>query len=147
MSNQPVWKCVAQIGDATPLDYGGLWVFIDTTGVYPPEGELYDADTRQVRRFILEDCTYTNGILSDNKFHPNLPAWFADEMGAVAETMGTTSLNLINQFCSSDPVTRADAWRCIGDYFGWDNLDSYPLTLTRREAARRYNQPVYEVTP
>ena len=145
--SQPIWKCVAQIGDAAPLDHGGLWVFIDTTGVYPPEGELYEPETRQVRRFILEDCTYTNGILSDNKFHPDHAAWFADDLQAVASCIGTDAADLINQFCSADPITRAQAWRAVGDYFGWDNLDSYPLTLTRREAARRYNGKTYRVQP
>jgi len=143
--SQPIWKCIAQIGDINPLDYDGLWVFVDTTGVYAPEMELFIADTREVYRAILEDCTFKNGILSDNKFHPELPVWFADKLESVASFIGTDSLDLLNQFVSSDPVERAFAWRAIGDYFGWLNLDSYPLTLTKKEAKRRYNKAVYKI--
>ena len=38
--SQPVWSCIANLGDVNPIDYGGYFVYIDTTGVYPPEAEL-----------------------------------------------------------------------------------------------------------
>ena len=142
-TNQPAWKCVAQLGDVNPLDYGGLWVLIDTTGVYSPEGELYDVNTQRVYRFILEDCTFTHGVLSDNKYHPDQPAWFADALRDVADFIGAETRTLIDMFISADPVERARAWQAVGDYFGWDNLDCYPLLLTRSEAKRRYTKAMY----
>lgn len=42
-SNQPVWKFVANPGDANPIDHGGLFVLVDETGVYPPEMGVDDA--------------------------------------------------------------------------------------------------------
>jgi hypothetical protein len=55
MTNQPEWECVANLGDADPITYGGLLVYIDKTGVYPPEVEViqeeenedYDSDYDQ----------------------------------------------------------------------------------------------------
>ena len=46
--SQTVWKFVTNLGDASPLDYGGLFVYIDETGVYPPEMERVELEN--------EDC-------------------------------------------------------------------------------------------
>ncbi len=146
-TNQPVWKYIANLGDATPLEYGGLFVYVDTTGVYPPEAELLiepegDIDSPkarwEVRRFILENCTYQNGILSDNQFHPDYPVWFSKDIDSLAPFIGMSQDELIALFVSADPCERAHAWRAIGDYFGFDNLDDYPNRYTREEIEARY---------
>jgi hypothetical protein len=84
MANQPRWKFVANLGDVNPLDYGGLFVYVDETGIYPPEMERVEPDseddencTYTVHRVSLDRCTHINGILSNNKFHPDKSAWFA----------------------------------------------------------------------
>jgi hypothetical protein len=42
-------------------------------------------------------------------------------------------------FVSSEPGQRALAWQAIGEYHGWDNLDSDPLQFTsREEVEQRY---------
>lgn len=144
-TKQPKWRMVANLGDVNPFDYGGFFVYVDTTGVYAPEAELLsdpftddDSGTYSVHRFILEPCTYVDGVLSDNPFHPGLAAWFADSLPEVASYQGTTELELLNGFCSDVPTKRAWAWRCVGDYHGFENLDSYPLSLSRREVFGRY---------
>jgi hypothetical protein len=43
-------------------------------------------------------------------------------------------------FVSENPVERAEAYEMIGRYHGFDNLDSYPGTLKRREAETRYRE-------
>jgi len=157
--SQPNWKYIANLGDANPIDHGGFFVYIDETGVYDPEAELLEI-TRQndggepiewnVYRFSLEKCTLQNGILSDNKFHPEHPAWFAEckraerpqdttYLSNVAECMGMDLETLQTLFCSDNPIERAEAYRCVGEYHGFDNLDSYPLTFTdRTEVEQRY---------
>ena len=138
--SQPKWKCVANLGDVDPVEHGGLLVFIDEAGHYPPEVEKIDPDVNgkwEVHRAVLETCTYVNGVLSDNPFHPNMPAWFADDLGSVSAAMGMEREELIRKFSSDDAVQRAEAWRCVADYWGWQNLDQYPLTLTRREVEQR----------
>jgi hypothetical protein len=165
--SQPDWECIAQLGDASPTEYGGLWVLRDKTGVYPEEAERLECPVEDdpggfgpyiVHRFILERCTYIDGVLSDNRFHPELPAWFAKPESKRAErpqdstylrnvctSMDIDEDELIAAFCSEDPLKRAWAWTAIGDYHGYENLDEYPLHLRRREMKKRYADPRYEV--
>lgn len=141
---QPVWKFIANLGDANPVEHGGFAVFTDEAGVYGVEAELLETPEETgrrdwtVRRFSCDVCTFANGVLSANKFHPEKPAWFADKLDAIAETYGQTSAQLVSQFTSSDPVTLAGAWRMIGEYFGYDNLDSYPRYFTKKEIKARW---------
>ena len=136
--SQPKWKLVGNLGDATPLEYGGYWVYTDETGVYAPEAEIYFPETGEVYRFILEPCTFDNGILSDNPYHKDHPVWFDDSIKGMASFVGIEPSQLVAEFLSDDPLERADAWRTVGDYHGYDNLDSYPLVLTAEEAEKRY---------
>lgn len=158
MTNQPKWKFIANLGDVDPIEYGGYFVKIDTTGVYPPEVEVLiepcegEEQVWTVYRFILEACTFENGILSDNEFHPDHHVWFAKPesekvkrpqdttyLSGICKTMDVKADELIKQFCSDDPLERASAWHNVGEYHGWDNLDQYPLRLNRKEAFGRYN--------
>ena len=154
---QPNWKLLANMGDVNPIDYGGYFIFTDETGVYPAEAELLiapDDDNGEwlAYRFILERCTFTNGILSDNRFHPDIPAWFADPeseranrpqdstyLSNVAQFIGMDNpLELADMLCSACLLKRAEAYRAIGEYHGFDNFNSDPLVMTRAEAESRY---------
>lgn len=143
-TQQPLWKFKANLGDVHPIDYGGYFVFEDETGVYPPEAELLispdsDAGEWQVYRFILEPCTWINQILSENKFHAEHPAWFADSLGAISNFCGTPLATFIDMLVNGNVESRAEAWRMIGEYHGFENLDSYPLTFkSRAEVEARY---------
>lgn len=142
---QPTWKLVANLGDVNPIEHGGLFVFEDTTGVYPPEIERFEPPLDacgkwEVRRAVCEPCTYVDGILSDNPHHPQASAWFADRVDSVAESCGMERDEFIRMITAGSVVERAEAWRMIGDYFGWDNLDSYPIELTRDEAIERVDR-------
>ncbi len=154
MTPQPQWKLLANLGDVNPLDYGGYFVYRDETGVYPEEAELLELDSPDndnsnytVYRFILERCSFVNGVLSDNKFHPECSAWFANPdrkgdkytvLGDIASFTGQDASELIDDICSDDAIRRAMVWQSIGRYNGFDNLDSYPLKLTKEEAEARY---------
>ncbi len=164
MTNQPQWKFLANLGDANPLDHGGYFVYEDETGDYPPEAEVLVIDnesepaeaklTYTVYRFALDKCTYVKGILSDNKYHPEHPAWWAGtEEERKNRPQETTCLkNLADQFdgmavedlaakfCSDNPLDRAWAYREVGEYHGFENLDHDPFTLTRAEAEERYKE-------
>lgn len=163
-TNQPNWECIGQLGDKNPIDHGGYFILRDRTGVYPEEGEKLfppeDPDERgakwEVRRFILDRCTYQNGILSDNQFHPNHAAWFAKPeseraerpqdttyLKGVADYISSTVEEMIEWFCSENALDRARAYEAVGDYHGWANLDDYPLELTKTEVKRRYRLVKY----
>ena len=159
----PSWRFIDNLGDVNPIDHGGYFVFTDSTGVYPDEAELLKIDddgSATVYRFMLEKCTFINGILSDNRFHPDKSAWFAKPeseranrpqdstyLSNVAECCGMDEGELIDMLCSGDPIQLAIAYRAIGDYHGFDNLDSYPLQLSADEVAERYACHPYTKSP
>lgn len=137
----PEWAFVDNLGDASPLEHGGLFLYTDRTGVYPPEMERVEPSIGkrfEVRRVVLAPCTFVNGVLSDNPYHPDHPAWFATDLPGVASSMGCELDELRARFCSTEPRERASAWCDVLDYHGWENGDSYPLELTRKEAEARY---------
>lgn len=150
-ANQPKWKLIANLGDVNPIDHGGYFVFVDETGVYPPEGEKLESPDNDdsgepytVYRFILEDCTYSRNVLSDNKFHPDHPVWFNDKIKDIASACGYEDAHLlIFQFLSVDAKDRARAWESVGDYFGFHELDHYPLRMSRKEVEERYGNHPY----
>lgn len=145
--SQPNWKLVADLGD-NPFENDAYYIYFDTTGVYGYEAEHVqetDPEARRkdkrwsVHRFSLErfktlhDSTEQEGLLVTEE-------WFYKDLDAVAKTMGTTKEDLVTAFCSEDFKERARAWRCVGDYHGYDNLDGYPLSLTKREVKGRYRE-------
>lgn len=134
--------------DLPPLDMGELESLFDSLK-YHFEDML---GTWTVYRFDLDQCTFIDGIISDNKFHPDHPAWFAKPeseredrpqdttyLQNVADCVGADVNELQEQLCSCNPVTRAAAYRNIAQYHGWDNFDQYPLTYRcRKEVELRY---------
>lgn len=156
--SQPDWECIGQLGDKNPIDHGGYWIFRDKTSVYPDEAELLitpdDEDGEYtIYRFALDRCTYVNGVLSDNKFHPDHAAWWAgteEERRArpqdttyltnIADFIGMDVGELAADFCSEDALKRAMAYRSVGDFHGFENLDSDPLTMKCREVKARYKE-------
>jgi len=152
---QPKWRYLGNLGDASPLDYNGLFVFADETGVYAPTMEYLerytpddsdeDRDRYYVYRVSLEPCTYENGVLSDNQYHKSHSAWFAKYLPQVASCAGIPMDQLVDSLASfsnaSDDASimnAAVAYRAIFDCHGWENGDSYPLDLSRSEVKQRY---------
>lgn len=132
MANQPEWECVANLGDTDPITYGGILVYIDKTGVYPPEVEViqeeenedYDSDYDQgydepleydedkseelhwtIYRMPLERCTYdpVTECLSDNQYHPDHSAWFSQTIKERAKRPQDSGLESV---CSSVGIAR-----------------------------------------
>jgi len=143
MTNQPTWKCKANLGYVSPWDYGGAFVMVDTTGVYCPElwvFEVPDSDDDPIveSRILLERCTYIGGILSDNKHHPSLRVWFGtpDRLAALEEDSGVSELQLINSFCSEDIALRAAAYKIAVDHHGLFEFDQYPIQHTDRKEVK-----------
>lgn len=139
---QPIWKPLDNLGDVNPIDYGGYFVLEDTTGVYPPEAVLLETDDEctewTAHRFTLGPCTLTNGVLSDNRFHPLHPAWWADKLESIASTVGQTPAELVEFFLSENPLQRAHAYRSVIYSFGPEEFDSYPLRFKDRAEVEAY---------
>jgi hypothetical protein len=129
-TRQPSWKFLANLGDANPAEEGGVFVYQDETGVYPPEAEVLEPHRRgrwKIYRVVLDKCTFIDGVLSDNKFHTDKPAWFADKVDGVINTCDCPKI--IEWLCGDDVVDRARAYQSLWEYFGLENFDGYPLTL------------------
>jgi hypothetical protein len=131
--SQPIWKLLKA------ADY--FQVFVDTTGVYPPEAEVAQAvdeneESFEVFRFPLERLKWVEGYLVPFRFDSSWPyapsryrEWFDDSLSAVAESCGVTRADLEEQLTSADPVALFSVYEAIGGYHGFVNLDDTPLFL------------------
>ena len=67
-----------------------------------------------------------------------VPSWI--DVNAVARFIGQPATILRRRWSSSDPRVRAGAVEDVAAYYGWNELDSYPLYLSRREVELRYRR-------
>jgi hypothetical protein len=157
MTAQPNWEFITNLGDASPIEHGGYFVYRDTTGVYGFEAELlqepenggkkrwtvYRICLDQYKMVEQDDMMYMVPIGYDETWrHPihQYAPWFKSGLHSVADTHGTTYQELIEAFCSDDGQKRAWAYRCVAEFHGWENFDSDPLTLKRSEVEERYKE-------
>jgi len=155
---QPVWRMIANLGDADPFDWGGYFVYEAETGVYPEEAVvllvvlLVDDEDREdstytVYRIMLKRLKMVRGYLVPLAFDHSWPhpvesynQWFHDDLGEVARSTGTTKEVLEGALTSSNPLERAMAYKEVALYYGWDNFDASPDTgLTRAAVELRYS--------
>lgn len=151
-TEQPVWEFVANLGDVDVAHHGGFLVYRDTTGVYPPEVELYQADDDETGgtkyRFQLEPPRFNTCSHGPSDPCPGYPSkcpnpvlydeWWLKDVPAVAEQCGGNAAELLADLESDDVVRRASAYRDLVAYHGADEFDSYPVRLTEVEAEERY---------
>jgi hypothetical protein len=121
-------------------------VYEDITGVYPPEMVLFDAPATiktgtkyKVHRVMCEKCYHTDGVLSDNRFHKDKPAWF--DVQDVARTHGADVQQIIDGLCGDDILARCAVYQMLVRHHGVINFDEYPARMTRTELRRRYRAP------
>jgi len=81
-------------------------------------------DRYTVYRFDIED---------DPVKDLNWADWFA-----IVDTMGVSVTELGEMSISPNPLQRAELYRMVGDHHGWDNIDGYPLRLSRPEMEERW---------
>lgn len=144
MTNQPVWEYLGNLGDASPVEHGGLFVFRDKTGVYTDEVSRWDADIHFLYRFPIDRLELWAGHLvpygfTEKSHREGLPhplnkyyEWFDGDLEAIGNFVGKTARELQAEFISPDPLVRARAYEDVGRYWGFDNFDSYPLHMSER---------------
>ncbi len=138
-------KLITNLGDADPIEHGGFFVFETEDEEIRIEMWVQqdeESSKHLVYEFDCERCTYGNGVLSDNKSHPEISAWFGKpkDLERLADCFGTSPAEFIFDICSDDPIRRAMAWRMVGEYFGYENLDSEPLKKTSAELRTRLSE-------
>lgn len=141
-TNQPSWHCIANLGDATPLDHGGDFLMIDKRGTYDPEIWHFEPATGEWSTLVLDACHLTQSGSEEigcNRFHPSTPEWFGDKesLESAASTCGTTAARLRELLLASSPMERADGYLILTANFGFHEFDQYPDKLTRKESAAR----------
>jgi hypothetical protein len=128
-------KCIANLGDENPLEYGSLFVLVDEDGnaefeVIEPSNE--GEEVWIVRSGNLDRCTYINGILSDNPYHPDYAVWYSK--------FAKENLEVIEFLCSKNPIDRARGYAMVASFYSWEEFDQYPWTINNKsEAKERIN--------
>ncbi len=139
--SQPRWKLYEG------ADY--FSVFVDETGVYPPEMVLAqddadDASKFVVYRFPLERFKVVkrsgSNFLVNDAWRPDWPhntasyePWFLNDLDDVASSCGRTKADIIKDLVDADPMRRSRAHEDIGGCFGFDNFDHYPRVMTEKK--------------
>jgi hypothetical protein len=132
MSRSSIRRFLATVGDSNPADYGGGYVirykhpgqssFVDLECVQwdsdadNAEGSLYTGDLRD--RDILKAHDWIDVDDMARLFDFDADEWRRMARGTIRE--------------------RARCLEDIASYYGWDNLDSYPVRVTRDEVRKRY---------
>ena len=114
MSKQPVWKYVGNLGDVTPIENDGAFVFVDETGVYCPELEHFCSSEHKAYRILLEK------LEGDSE-------WFCEYLKDVADFVGISEQDLREELSSDDALERAQGYLDLINYFGDYEFDQYPL--------------------
>lgn len=147
-TKQPEWRVIANLGDATPLEYGGAFLLVDETGVYGPELIVWDEpaedDRYEIYRFPVErlykvehedQLYYVHKCIKDGFDQGTLPhpisayrEWFLKALDNLDEPD-----RVLGQLLSEDPIENAQAYLSIAGYWGINNFDGYPLDMGRRE--------------
>lgn len=143
-------KMIANLGDVNPIDHGGFFVYddgiVEVLDVPDDWDDLDDESAVDERpygtiwRFDIDRCTYENGVLSNNPYRKDTPAWWAKYIKSIASYCDIPEGDLIKGFCSEDLIKRAVAYLALFDYCGRGELDSDPLTLTKAECEERYRE-------
>jgi hypothetical protein len=164
-TKQPSWKCIGHIGDVDPIAYGGGFVYIDETGIYPPELTYFEPaedsnwqengkqSKLQKYRVVLDaprfktltdkgkrECFGTKELPANQRGNTWYwySEWYVKDLVSVANACGTRAFSLLRDLMSRNPMRRAFAYESLIRYFGVHEFDSYPRTLTEGEAYARF---------
>ena len=148
-AKQPSFWCIANIGDVDPMLHGGKFILIDRNGIYnpvmlviePQESEPSWEDPETYKEYVVELAPLicaSKLSLSDNKFYPNVEAWFGstESLESVAKCAGITIQELMSKFLSSCPLDRAFAYSEVAGYYGIENFDDSPHKMKHEEAKK-----------
>lgn len=126
---------LANLGDANPLEHGGYFVAQNRAFLL----EVLAENKWELYTVSLDRCELSplygliphgfSAMADNNELTHELSCyaeWFNDSVPQMASFMGMDPEELKAMFCSEDPIKLASAYRAIGDYHGWNELDSYP---------------------
>jgi hypothetical protein len=125
-------QVIGGIGDRNFLEYSGGVVYRTKQGDLllewveaPPEHEDLHSPKARWEVYRVD--------LSDADKHLDWVDW-----KEVASFTGQSVNELLRDLRSSDPMKVATAVWQVADYYGWHELDHYPLILNKKEVEHRY---------
>jgi signal peptidase I len=129
---QPLWNCVANLGDVNALEHGGRFVVVDALGNYDPEVWIIypnDEKTEWTKVTICVDrCFVGTKGLNDNHYHAGLTTWWYDKLDDICSSNDISRDLLSGYFVGSSVNARALAYGMLYDYFGaqeFGDVDKY----------------------
>lgn len=93
---------------------------------------------------------YTHGLETEGETEERMTVYRCDvednvfeyhnwaDLKSIASCLGSTVGELQSCGTSDKVETRAYATECIASYYGWYELDQYPITLTQKELEERW---------
>lgn len=141
MSRQPDWEVLSSYWG----DDEAQRIRVDKTGVYSPELDYYEdwrafseefdkaKEPFEKYTIVLDRCYYENGVLSDNSFHLDFPAWFAKDVNRIAREMGFPPEYVVDMFCGENIHWRATAYMEVARHHGFHEFDSYSVKMSEAE--------------
>lgn len=122
--NIRVERIVGVIGDRNPIDHDGGFVFRTTDGFNLEYIQSVNESGSRKRIYIVElDRT------------EEIPDWINP---GFYQTMDISRGVFRKRWNNPSAIVRARARAEVASYYGWEELDSYPKELTRKEVIRRY---------
>ena len=136
MTQQPNWKFIGHIGDVDPITYGGGFVYTDATGVYAPEMTWFEpAPDEQWHETESDTPLQEYRIMLEKE--PQSEWWYS-RLTDIASFTGLEVEELRAMSLSRNPLEVALLYSYLIHYFGAEEFDSYPMTLTENEAYVKY---------
>lgn len=141
-TNQPRWHVATNLGDVNPLEHGGSFVLIDSTGIYDPELWKYEEwqegdPIRRLYRITLKRCfPIEGGHIGNNIYHSYMPTWFGKREMLKSVEDSADHLQLVFDICSVDVRKLASAYLSLIGHYGAHEFDSEPCILSNGEARR-----------
>lgn len=124
-------RVLGNLGDKHPLDYGGLIVY-----------EVIDDDIEYIRAEhwnepLTEDHLYWVYRFDVEKDVFKDLSWVG-RWAKIARFAGMHLEALFMLGLSENPLERAEVYRLVGEYHGWENIDGSPEKFTREEMEKRW---------
>jgi hypothetical protein len=138
-------KVLANLGDVHPLDYGGHIVY----QIKEPNGRIiFQSEFWEEPLKLQTKPSYHKSVEPEDVY--TVYRWEIEpdavkdlrwaKLESVADFMGANIEEFKASGRSKDPVERAHFYEAIGRHSGFENLDGYPMHLTRKEMEKRWPQ-------
>lgn len=124
-------RVLGNLGDKHPLDYGGLIVYeVQDDDLYFIAAEYWSEPLTEDQPYLVYRFDVEKDAFKDLN-------WVHD-WDRIAAFVGMSTEALFRMGYSEDPLERAEVFRLVGEYHGWENIDENPARFTREEMEKRW---------